>query len=264
MEENNKIRVLKAALHIIICFSIIFFGVHSVHCQQIIGNESFENFHDCPKTITEFKDKFSLPNWYSPTKGTPDYFNKCNRLDVSVPVNFMGHNWAKSGDAYIGLVLAEHPDDKKTRVTRNYREYVQTEFNESLIKDSLYKVSFYCCLAPNSKFAVNHLGVAITVDPIKGRYKVLPTNNIVAGIDTHNIDTVRGRWVLVEGQYRAQGGERYLTLGNFKDDDQIKFVELNTSSYRRSLQIKIHETGFAYYYFDVVEVVPVTVNFPGN
>lgn len=226
-----------------------------IFCQSLIVNGSFEDYDVCPKTFTEKGQILKIPGWYSPSKGTPDYFNICSKINVNVPVNLMGHQWAKEGNAYIGLISAEHPDIKNNRRTRNYREYIQTELKSSLKKDSIYKLSFYLSLAPNSKFALNYMGAAITCKKLKGRHTVILTDKVVACTDTSKIITERGDWFLVESVFKANGGEKFLTIGNFIDDDQMKYELLNISDLRKSLQEKINFTGVAYYYVDDVSLV---------
>ena len=67
------------------------------------------------------------------------------------------------------------------------------------------------------------------------------------------------RWTEISCQYKAQGGERYLVLGNFDDDRKTKVsgaIENDT--------FKNPHVDFAYYYIDDVCVTNTKTNFSCN
>ena len=154
--------------------------------QELVPNSGFEEYVVCPETYTMLNQKIDIPHWYSPTKATPDYFNACSKLNVNVPVNFMGQVWAKEGNGYIGLLLTEHPDKTSSKKrTENYREYIQVRLQAPLKKDRIYRVSFYYCPAPYSKYVINNLGACLLVSKqSKRRFPILTCSSQYVGIDT--------------------------------------------------------------------------------
>jgi hypothetical protein len=256
MEKNTANRILIQRPFVALVF--IYFSIPLLsQVQNLVQNPGFELYDECPQTITELKTTFSVPFWYSPSKATPDYYNKCNKQEVNVPVNFMGHQWAKEGDAYMGLVLTEHPDDVNNNRTKDYREYIQTKLQQPLTEDQIYEVSFYYCLAHHSQLAVNQLAINLSAKKTKGKFTVLKSENIVAGIDSSYIDTTRGEWKQAIEIYRAKGGEIYLTIGNFVNDYKLKYQKLNLEIHPPYLRENIINSGYAYYYIDGVKVIPV-------
>jgi hypothetical protein len=232
-----------------------FFTIFSftLFAQNLIQNPGFEAFEDCPKEYTTIGQKFKLPGWFSPSKGTPDYFNSCSRGNVGVPVNIMGHQWAKEGVAYIGLVLSEDPGFQGKKI--NEREYVSTQLTSTLVKDSLYALRFYYAVAPNSTYSINRIGICFTEKKPKCK-KILKCTPIVA-LDSAIKDTLTGGWQLVSDTIKANGNENFLSIGNFYSDEQLNYFELDLSDHRKSLQEIIEINKLAYYYIDLIELMPV-------
>jgi hypothetical protein len=84
---------------------------------------------------------------------------------------------------------------------------------------------------------------AVYVDTIATPFGVLPAN---PQIQNPFIVTDTLHWVKIAGVFTAQGGEQYLTLGNFKNNAQTATRQIQTTGYN----------GAAYYIEDVT-VVPL-------
>jgi hypothetical protein len=241
--------------YFIIIFSCFLF-IAKVKSQNLVPNPSFEIYEICPKNYTVESVKDFIPNWVLPTKGTSDYFNSCSRFQVNVPNNFIGHMYAKDGQAYAGIILIEKPsqDPIKTK-EKDYREYLQTELNESLIKGKSYEVKFYYSIATYSTFAANNLGAYLSAEKIKKRRsrKTLSYSPQIKA-DTCQINTIKDIWFEVCDTIIAQGEEQYLTIGNFYSDTETKYFYLDTSGIRQSLLDVIKRNLIAYYYIDMVSV----------
>ena len=115
--------------------------------QNLVLNPSFEELENCPKRLGNFNA--DVKYWSTPTEGSTDYFNACSTA-MGTPKNFNGTQPADFGKGYAGLYLYA-PDD--------YREYLQAELSEPLIKGEKYQVSFYVSLAERSDFAIKEFGV---------------------------------------------------------------------------------------------------------
>lgn len=224
--------------------------------QNIVSNGSFERYNECPASYTALKEDIGVTDWYSPTKGTPDYFNKCSKFNVSVPVNFMGHMFAKHGNAYVGILLAEQPERVALKKKPyNEREYIQTKLSIALKKDSSYFVRIFYSVASHSIYSVNSLGVCLTADNPKGK-RVLKCEPIVLK-DTATVETEAAEWIELSDTIKASGGEQILTIGNFLDDCSIKYQKLDDSQFRHSVQVTMNDNRFAYYWIDEVLVLPI-------
>jgi len=249
MEKSIKIRIL-----ILLYIIILVCGVKTLNGQNLVPNPGFEQYDKCPESYTPENGKIQIPHWYSATKATPDYFNKCSKFNVNVPVNFMGHLWANEGNAYIGILCAEHPDDNKSKRTTDYREYIQVKLKNSLSGSKKYRIQFYYAVAPYSKFAVNSLGVCLSQQKIKARYSVIDCSGTYTGTDTSTVITEAGVWIRFSDTISVNGEEEYLTIGNFYSDRDMKYEPLDISELRNSLQETINNNGYVYYYIDNVLV----------
>lgn len=271
-----------------IYFTIVtyFFTGLAVTGQNLIKNGGFEKFFTCPDNYTVEYTKRFIPDWTMPTKGTPDYFNRCSKEMVGVPQNFMGSIFPAEGDGFVGLVLLDTPDvkeeidyrdyvhsgplapvtitnanikkpDTKRRVKPiNYREYLQTQLTTPLQPNQLYRVSFKYALAQHSTFVTNRLGVVFSQNPIKQKDGFLPYKPNVF-IDSSVLFATPGFWVEFADTFRTRGGELYMTIGNFYDDKHTQYFSNDISGLNITLQRTILNNQVAYYYIDDVRLEPV-------
>ena len=242
---------------IIIIYSL--FIIFETKSQNLVFNPSFEIYENCPNYTTEKSVDKLIPGWFLPTRGTSDYFNSCSRFQVNVPNNFIGHMYAKDGQAYAGIILIEKPAQDSIKYKKiNYREYLQTELNEPLVQGESYEVKFYYAIATYSTYAVNNIGIYISKDGIKQKRspKVLKYSPQIKA-NTSFINTTKDIWFEVSDTLIARGGEKYLTIGNFYIDTNTQYLILDISDIRKSLHKTIKDNKIAYYYIDMVSVTIV-------
>ncbi len=230
---------------------ILSWGLENAGAQNLVSNPSFEEFFILPPnyTITRFKNTEQLPRWYF--LNTPDYFNrKCDNKITGVPNNFAGNSSPKQGMGYAGLILRSDPVNYK--LSPQYTEHLQNELEAPMEPGQLYCCSLYTLLAKNSGFAVDGLGMLFTNDAVRfytnddaPQYQPQIENN------QGNILAETGDWMLVSGLYRAHGGERYITIGDFRSLDE-------TAIHRIRTKLSHKMNYFAYYYVDMVSVIPIT------
>lgn len=195
-------------------------GHLSLNAQNLVTNGDFELFTNCPGGKGEIyypgssiEHSQTLMNWYSPTSGTPDYFNTCNtsNFEISIPKNFLGNEKPHSGNGFSGLVLytEELPNCFECK------EYIQIRLKEVLKKGATYKVSCFISLADNVKYAVNEIGIYLSSDSIFNRAPM--TLKYVPQVYNSSPDQMKisNGWSSIEGNYIAKGNELYLTIGNF-------------------------------------------------
>jgi len=209
--------------------------------QNLVKNPSFEEYENCPTKLGNLKD--DLLHWSIPTIGSTDYFNSCSTA-MGTPENFNGSQPSDFGKGYAGLYLYA-PDD--------YREYLQAELSETLIKGKNYRVSFYVSLAEKSDFAIKEFGVLFSnaeLDiPIKKElskmhlYKKKSNSYNYLEIGYSNFYSDTKDWILVHTQFRAKGNEKFVVLGNFKSNKRT-----------RMFRTKRNANQGAYYYVDMVSV----------
>ena len=210
--------------------------------QNLVLNPSFEQMRFCPKGIGQFRN--NVASWSSPTNGTSDIFATCGKGEAAVPANVFGFQHAQSGTNYAGLYLLLPGD---------LREYIQGQFALPLEKGTRYTISFYVSLAEHSDYAVNSFAALLTQNQISipsGTY-IKPSEMKAVNPGIHQLIAMPGNdlisdkstWTKIEASFLSEGGERYFTLGNFKN---------NASTIKKFVKQETDKT--AYYYLDTIVV----------
>ena len=227
----------------IIFFSIAIFSKQNIYAQQnLVPNPSFEEYDTCP-TFASLYGALQIQHclqWYSPTKGTSDYFNVCcdNHSCVHVPDNCFGFQHPYDGNGYLGLFTYLI---RKNDSNDHYREYVQTNLNTSLKQGEEYYFEFHISRAEYYYIAIDRSGALFTSYPIsRNDFQPIIAKPQIEN-PRHQIikDTVG--WIKISGTFVAEGGECYLTIGNFYTPEETDVYIYD--------QANGHE-DYAYYYID--------------
>ena len=217
--------------------------------QNLVSNGSFEEMTDCPTHTGQW----GPVGWKRPNGLSTDYFHSCappppSNNSASVPSNVFGYQHPYEGAAYIGIVsfCTQSPETK---------EYIQTQLSTPLAIGVRYLVSFYACAADRFQYAISTLGAALTV---------LPPPVITVGWPNGMLDaepqilhtplvplTDTAKWVHISDTVLANGGERYITIGNFELTGESDTFRFNPDQ----PPIGLVATTCAYYYIDDVSVV---------
>lgn len=218
----------------IIIFVILLNSLSSNSQINLVPNSDFEIFINCFHSID------SCQSWHNPTAYSPDYFNSCMTGGFSVPSNVYAYEMAHSGNAYAGIIM-EFPGSVGSN-----REYIQAELLDSLVHGKSYLVSFYVCIADSSPFAVNDIGAFFGDTAIfSNQLTYLPVTPQIQNIPLVNPLNQRDTWILVQDTIIADGGEKFITIGNFKDDANTDTSSLAGGSIN---------LDYAYYFIDDVDV----------
>ena len=229
------------------------FFTHVSWGQNLVPNPSFELYKACPAELK--KGEQYLQNWIQPTNGGIDYFNRCSK-NCGVPQNSMGHQEAKSGDGYIGLILYYEKN----------RSYVQVELKEALLAHVTYKVEFSICLTEKSKYAIGNVGTYFTVQKIESKTddvfetfeytKPDGTFSFSTGLcrpqfknSTSNFISDYSYWTTITGSFKASGGEKFMTIGNFSTTAGTPALEATILPVTKQ-----GKKDYAYYFIDDVAV----------
>ena len=211
-----------------------------ITAQNLVPNGDFEQYWHCPTDISQFD---STKYWFNPsTIGTPDYYNQCNDSTAGVPNNELGFQNANSGLGYAGLYLW-------IAGTINYREYIEVPLNSTLVANSCYEFKMYINLADRCKDDTYDIGVYFS-DTIISNVNddmSLPYIPQINNINGNLPDTLN--WTLVRGYYTANGSEKYLMIGNFKNNVSTDTTQLYNSTVMDPL---------VYVYIDDVSLTPVS------
>lgn len=214
--------------------TVVFFGLLLSATAQVnlVPNPSFEDTTHCPGT----GGLDGLSNWFY-CGGSPDYYNVCSNPSYSsVPNNWLGFQYPRTGNAYVGLAtwaVMASPN----------REYIGVQLSQALSVGSKYFVTAYIVRSdsgesPPSTCATNNFGFlfsTVAYDYINSA----PTNNS-PHVFSDSIINDSQSWSKVTGTFIADSSYQYLVLGNF-------FTNLNTDTMSCN-----YTFAFAYYFIDDV------------
>ncbi len=173
---------------------------------------------------------------------TPDYFNTCASIgdNSNVPYTANGYQKAKDGNAYVGFFDGTF-----------YREYIQIQLSESLVQGNTYPFSFYANLSDYSNITTNQIGLKFVNDSVIYSQYLWQIMNPDWVSNEFIIDTVG--WQLLQGEYVAKGGEKWVIVGNFYPDTIFPNIIVNPM---------VNPSWLNYYYIYVddfsVSIKPLT------
>jgi len=180
--------------------------------QNLVRNPGFEDNIGCPGAsifLTNTKHWSPVDNH----GGTPDLYLKDCPYNGIVNNQMAPGQAPKLGEGFIGMFCGG--DD--------LREYCTTELEKELVAGVVYSVEYWIRPAAGYGTAINSFGAHFSKDPVKGdgNLRVLRLTSHI-GFPEDQILNDYEQWFTVKGEYTAIGGEKYLTLGNFKNDAQTK------------------------------------------
>lgn len=220
---------------------------------NLVFNGSFEDYRYCPRKVDAVGVLTIVEGWYQPTRGSADYFNTCSSHECGVPDNKLGHQLPHDGNGYCGIYCSKN----------DYREYLQTRLRRCLHPGDRIRLTFWASLSEQSNGAISTLGGLFTPQSISDtvrsiflhkEYEQLAGSisqiiatpfepQVVRSIDSVLDDTQD--WQRVSGIFVAQGGEQYVTIGNFNTAERSGYREIDSLT-------KL--LPGAYYYIDDITV----------
>jgi len=203
---------------------------------NLVPNSSFEIITSCDSLVGGFDYSISPP-WNSPNTASPDLFNPCSTSSVlSVPSNGFGYQTPHSGNGYAGAEFFQSGGS-------TYREYIQVKLDSQLVAQHKYCATFFVSLSNIFGYASNNAGIYFSNSQtsVTGQNRL----NLIPQILDTNIVSDTTNWVLISGEYIANGGEQYIIIGNF-----------NTAATTNTLVVT--DTTLSYYYIDDVSIVDCT------
>jgi len=199
----------------IFVFALVIF-TQAFCAQNLLENSSFEDKTYCPGNFNQQEIK-TVKQWWQASQGTPDYFNVCSEK-VGIPNNMFGSQPAKEGEGYIGLVTYSKGSN------RNYREYLQTKLTRPLVSGELVCIEMYISAADYCCYVTDGFGAIVSKNKIAHEKNgVISMPQSMSNPVLHMLDEASS-WVLLSDVFTAIGGEEYLTIGNFKQDRDLKII----------------------------------------
>jgi outer membrane protein OmpA-like peptidoglycan-associated protein len=209
--------------------------------ENLVPNGSFESTDGKVKKLGGIA---SATGWTSPTGVRADLFSPSKVPDINIPMNLFGKEDAREGSNYAGFVAFSYGNKQP-------RSYVMVKLDTPMKKGLRYCVKYYVSLAEASKYASNQIGANFAKKPFATEEKKII--NDVAHIlhpdnENKNINQLFS-WEQICGTYIAEGGEKYLTIGNFAKD-----IDTHYEPNKKTKDLKVNQVIAAYYYLDEVSV----------
>ncbi|MFN5634752.1 MAG: OmpA family protein [Flavobacteriia bacterium] len=241
---NIKIRKIAA-----LCAVALVSGQVTAQSVNLVPNGSFEANNGKIKALGQVKAE-NVTGWTSPTGAYADAFinskikEKKDSLYSSTRTNAYGKEKAKEGANYVGIVAYAYSETKLAR------SYVMVKLDAPLKKGVRYCVTFNVSLAEASKYACNQLGANFSNKPFgtEAKSSIIDVAHVQQR-DNKIINMTYG-WEKICGVYEAKGGEKYLTIGNFIKNENVK-----TENNKKPKEMEVEVVAGAYYYLDDVSVV---------
>lgn len=232
----------KKYLTLILPICMLTFPVFSQEGENMVENGSFEDAKNSKLRRTGDLKRAEI--WVSPTGNSADLFSAEAKMpDVMTPENVFGKEEPKDGINYAGIITFSYREKED-------RTYLTAKLSTPMKKGMRYKVEFFASLAELSKYSANKLGAHFS-KRAPGTDEKVPALIMETHIQHPKevmFDGMYG-WDLVCGEYKAEGGEKYITIGNFTSDNDVK-NERN----RKPREIKGKQIIAAYYYIDDISV----------
>lgn len=157
--------------------------------KNLVPNGSFENYRKKANDVRK-----AVP--WRPIE-TIDYYQNPLSNDTTV------QKGAYDGYCYTGF-----------RFRKKYKEFLQVKLVEPLHRGTIYEYSMQIRLAFWSNCTLRSFGALFTKGGYKGPYDV-SKSNMVDSVCVQGGLMKGYQWMTIKGFYKADGGEKYLTIGNF-------------------------------------------------
>ncbi len=183
--------------------------------------------------------------WSSPTDAKADVFSANAKADeYKTPVNMYGDaDPMEGGRNYAGLMIYSYKDDAP-------RQYLQAQLTEKMKEEKVYCVKMNVLLSMLSKYSSNNIGIYISKKPLMAeeieKYDIQP--QIIHS--QNRIFDEQFDWEPICQTYIADGGEEYITIGNFGSTEST-----DNGKVKKPKGIIGTQARGAYYYIDDVSVM---------
>ena len=210
---------------------------------NLVPNPSFEESTALPREISQLDLARPWRSFATSGNEPAELFAAGAPARVGVPQNFNGTEPAHDGTAYAGFIPFSKMDDER------YREFFVVPLITPLEAGCTYRAGCFVSLAERAHWAADGVQMLFSV---RGALLIeLGYAQVQPQVSAGRVITETEGWTEVSGMFRASGGERVLTIGNFQ-------LSADTDVRRRVARGKDKDAGdIAYYYLDDISVVKV-------
>ncbi len=182
--------------------------------QNLVPNHSFEDLtNGCPPDISH-NFNGNVSNWYKGGIDSPEIYSMCNSF-MNAPNTPVGIRMPKSGEnlAAIFTVWGQN----------NFSNYIGVQLTQPLQLQKEYYFEMFISLTESSSIACHNIGVYFSQNMLWCNCNKI--TNIVPQIEnTKQVLALddRENWIKMTGTFVSQGGEEYITIGNYRDSTSVE------------------------------------------
>ncbi|HRD38941.1 MAG TPA: hypothetical protein PLC65_09950, partial [Bacteroidia bacterium] len=201
---------------------VFFFFLHSrAQIANYVNNGGFESCKGC-----ESQTFYGTAYFWGAIDTTKYVGLLLSTQQGFVPNSSYTYQWPKGGGNYFISLGLWKPSTPNTQ-----RGYPRNKLKQTLQSGHTYCVKFYANLSNQSSYGCDGLGAYFgdtSLDTIK--YCDTPLSYLTPQIQYPGILTDTLNWTLVTGTFVANGTEKYMMLGNFKNDVSTNTVMTNPTN----------------------------------
>lgn len=171
-----------------------------------------------------------------------------------MPENYTGHQEARTGDAYAGIVFAQNLIENQQGVfSKPYSEYIQVKLDKPLQLGNIYQLQYFINNSgprqSNFEYALcpNSIGALFTSFELNEKHDSIIQLTPQFNSDLNDFYCDTSKWHEISYTFQAQSNEKFLTIGVFTPMPFTKVTDLTGDV--------ISPQAGRYYYIDDVSLI---------
>jgi hypothetical protein len=237
----------------IIQLIVFIFSFENSFSQNLIRNGSFENISP-PANWINWSGEFVTASQNPMHRVLFDWdefhssdllTSSCTHTWSGVPINIHGYCQPKNGNNYVGFMLFSNGQNN------NGKEYIYQQLTTALQSGKIYCLSFYVSRADRKEYAIENIGAYFS-NNIQTTGSIGYINKIPQVVNQNGLIIDTTQWTQIQGCFTANGGEQFITIGNFNTD-------ANTNSFYAGTNNPVpNYPEYCYYYIDDITLIDQT------
>jgi len=213
------------------------------NAQELLRNPSFESNCICGVQYPNGSTRNACVQWDDSPNWTTNpfyiykdsyYFNTCaiyndtcDGRNTTVPLSSYGYEIPHTGNAYVGIYT-----QATSFGANNFHTFLNQHLTDTLVKEAKYDISFYTSFSEFYNFFNNSMQVIFTDTLPYMPWNLNPGNLLDLEIFHPQVDfqalgyqlNVWDGWQQLKASFIANGSETYMTIGNYKNDNNCDTV----------------------------------------
>lgn len=182
---------------------------HLSVAQNIVVNGGFEDLESCPQS----PGRLYLATPWRSGQGSVDLMNVCGIGEWTIPTNRGGGQWPNNGSGYARFATFSSIFD-------NARELLWQPIRYKLVAGEQYYFEMYVSLCDSLAYATHNMGIVFEDTILDDQFLLeclFQCPPVVENTSANPLTSKTG-WIKVSGTFTAEGGEKYIHIGNLRND----------------------------------------------